>query len=795
MRVNSLIILRLWFCLSVLGAASGMLHAQPLQLMAGSSMQSLSETTQFWADTASNADLSTVRAGVPWQAAPNNGMNFGFVSHPVWLYAQVSNVGNDPSRRYLVVDGPVVDHLEVFVVNQGHLADQYHIGNALPYSERLIDSRKFIVPLEFAAQQTLDIYIRVRERGSMQVPLQLWQPEAFYQQYQYEQARYAAYFGVLICLILYNFCLLVSVRTDAYFYYICYISSVLVLQASQTGFGAQYLWPQHPQLSDFLVGLSINMTMIAGGLFTHRTLDLRRGTLAYGIVVALIMIACLMIVGALILPMQMHLKLSALNAMISAAAFWVAGVSRWREGNEAARIYTLAWGALLLGAAIYGVTKLGWLPLNGFTNNIFLIGSAVEGVLLSFSLAARIRDITDHRQRLMRVRLENEMEQLKLRNMAATANAASDAKSEFIATISHEIRTPINGILGAADLLDHTALDKTQSEYLQIVRHSGAALLDLINNVLDYSRIEAGKLDLDQHPFELSALSQSLQFMFTPHRQSAGLEFDVSVAPGAPDRVIGDLIRVRQVLINLISNAFKFTEAGGVRVVIKAEQRWLRFDVIDTGVGISVDQQANLFARFQQMDNSTTRRFGGAGLGLWISKRLVEMMDGEIGVKSEPGAGSCFWFRVPLVQMPLSDEDDAGNHTDGGMHRPLLGMTVLVAEDNDVNRVLLERSLQKLGATVLCAENGRQALISYQRHYQSIDIVLLDYEMPEMDGHAATCAIRDFEAAQELPRVRIVGLSAHSLPDSIKQLLQAGMDAYITKPASQSVLMQAILTS
>lgn len=753
----------------------------------------INQSIEYWVDDRGDTSLEHVRdAVVDWQPSQNNGMNFGFLRTPVWLRFQLTNQDPAPVRRYLVVEGPVVDSLEFFFRSNRRDIPEQHIGNALPYPDRLVDSRYFIVPLEFEPGESISVLVRVRENGSMQVPFVLWEPDAYYQDYQYQQTRYAVYFGVLLCLILYNLCLLISVRTDAYFYYVCYIVSVLVLQASQTGFGSQFIWPNHPEISDFSVGFSINMMMMAGGLFTHRTLALKRGTLAYGIVVAMILISLVMMVLAPLISMALHLQLSAINAMISAGAFWIAGVSRWHS-SDVAKVYTLAWGTLLLGAITYGATKLGFLPLNAFTDNVFLIGSAVEGVLLSFSLAARIREITDHHQGLMRVRLENEMEQLKLRNLAATASAASEAKSEFIATMSHEIRTPINGILGATELLEDTGLDDTQGEYLQIVRHSGSALLDLINNVLDYSRLDAGKLDIEQASYSVSALVGSLEAMFRPHKQASGVDLVIGVSRGLPQNLTGDMVRIRQVLINLLGNAFKFTSEGKIDVRITREAGRVRFEVADTGIGIDRDVLGDLFERFHQVDRSTTRKFGGTGLGLWICKRLVDLMGGEIGVSSEKGEGTTVWFRVPLLDADDLEEAALIVEGDGLERQPLSNVCVLVAEDNDVNRLLLDRSLRNMGARVLLAEDGVKALNLYKNNYRKIDIVLLDYEMPEMDGKDVTVEIRRHEKMMQLLPCRIVGLSAHSLPESISMLLRSGMDAYVTKPANQAVLIEAML--
>jgi signal transduction histidine kinase/ActR/RegA family two-component response regulator len=376
------------------------------------------------------------------------------------------------------------------------------------------------------------------------------------------------------------------------------------------------------------------------------------------------------------------------------------------------------------------------------------------------------------------------------------AEEASRAKSEFLANMSHEIRTPMNGIIGMTDLALMTPLTDTQRDYLQTVRNSAESLLVIINDILDFSKIEAGKLEIAAVDFSLRTLLGDTLKPMVVRAEEKRLRLTVDVGPEVPDAIVGDPIRLRQVLVNLVSNALKFTDAGEilVRIVHDVEpdgaRVTLHVSVVDTGIGIAEDKQVAIFQAFTQADGSTTRVYGGTGLGLTISGQLVSLMGGHIQVESTPGRGSAFYFSitVPLASSPVAVK------TTPKPAAPVLGtrqLRVLVAEDNIVNRRLAEYLLRLRGHQPSMVVNGREAVDALTR--ASFDVVLMDLQMPEMDGFAATAAIRAKEK-ESGARTPIVALTAHAMEGDRQRCLDADMDGYVSKPIDASELFGVIDT-
>jgi signal transduction histidine kinase/CheY-like chemotaxis protein len=364
---------------------------------------------------------------------------------------------------------------------------------------------------------------------------------------------------------------------------------------------------------------------------------------------------------------------------------------------------------------------------------------------------------------------------------AEAAEKASRAKSEFLAMMSHEIRTPLNGVLGMLQVIRYTELTKDQREHVDLAANSAELLLGVVGSVLDISKIEAGQLTLEQAPFELPAVFHRAAAIFSARAAVKGLFFDFKISGSLPAAAAGDSARLHQVLTNLLGNAVKFTDSGGVRLhagweAESAQAGRLRVGVEDTGTGIPEGAIADLFTPFVQGDASTTRRFGGTGLGLAIAKKLVNLMGGDITVTSAPGRGSKFMFWIPLTVADAStafrpygaSEFAAGS---------LSGKRVLVVEDNPVNRRVAERMLDRLGITVQSAATGREALHLLQ--YQKFDLILMDCQMPEMDGYHTTAEIRRGETGARTP---IVALTAHAMAGDREKCLRAGMDDYLSKP-------------
>ncbi len=403
----------------------------------------------------------------------------------------------------------------------------------------------------------------------------------------------------------------------------------------------------------------------------------------------------------------------------------------------------------------------------------------------------RLRKLNDNLARVVAERTaEAEHAKAEAELAQAAAEGANAAKSAFLASMSHEIRTPLNGVVAVADMLARADLPSREGAMVEIIRSSADTLQRLLSDILDMSRIESGKITLEAAPFHLGDTLRAVAALSQLRCDEKGVRLSVSIAPDIDHMVVGDMVRVRQIATNLLSNAVKFTGQGEVSLTAeRLPGGEARLSVADTGVGFSMDDKAKVFGRFEQADSSITRRYGGSGLGLSICCDLAALMGGALDCESEVGVGSRFWVDLPLVAAPDAQKPDAGR-TATEVDHVRHALCVLLADDHPTNRRIVELMLDGQGVELTCVQDGAEALEAFKAG--AFDLILMDMQMPVMDGLTALRRIRTHEAQCELSPTPAIMLTANALPDHIEAGIAAGADLHLAKPFTTTCLFETI---
>jgi signal transduction histidine kinase/CheY-like chemotaxis protein len=719
---------------------------------------------------------------------------FGFDRSAIWFLIPLHN---DTSEIDWIIQAgrPHMDNLDLFLFDQqDQLITSLRHGDQVRWSERPYPHTNLLFPLELQPGQDYQLVFRAASVGAIELPLVALTPYAFQQYDTVFQNFVGLYLGAIGVMLLFNLLLYFSIRDSSYLMYCLYLAGLLGYLTSRESLPFEWLWPDQPWLNNPVQAGSAILGTGFVALFASDFMRLREARPRIGH--AMHYAGWTLVVLA---PLSMLMETGLVLRIVTASAGFLVlpiiaiTIDRIRAGDHPARYFLLSFSPFAVMVILFMLKTYSFIDSNWLIDHGFEIGSMIEAWLLSFALAYRFTMLRDENERIQR-EATVELEQRVIERTRELHNALN-ARSQFLAVMSHEIRTPLNGIIGTVDMLRDKAVDAEQQRHLHVIEQSGNTLLALINDILDYASIESGKLPIISEQFNLQALASETVGLYAQNAKMKGLNIGLQLDGNIGTLCQGDPVRLRQILGNLISNAVKFTERGEVQVRLCRDHEnadYVLFEIEDTGIGIAPDTLCQLFELFQQADSSTRRRYGGTGLGLAICRQLVELIGGEIGVQSTPGKGSRFWFRLPLPQTSVEQRQAEAIDKAGENKTP--GVRLLIVDDNHVNLLVAQGLARKLGHQVEVAESGPEAIAVLLNDSRPYDLVLMDCEMPDMDGFETSTEIIRLQNEGKIPPIPIVALTAHAVPDKIRACHDAGMISHIAKPINSEKLDRALRT-
>lgn len=716
----------------------------------------LGRSLQVFEDADGQASIAQVRAQAAagnFQAHDKATLNAGYSRSVFWLKIDLQYRPTNPAAQrtwLLELAYPPLDHLDLYLPDaRGDYQKVWQTGDALPFASREIRQNNYLFNLDFTPGQTQTVYLRLQSQGSIQAPVTLWSSTAYLEEQPVRLYVLGLIYGVLLGMLIYNLFIYLSVRDTSYLYYIFYIASFGLYQLSVNGAAVQYFWPDNPWWANAATPFFIGCAGLFGSQFARSFLQTSTHSRWLDrLLLALVAFSALVVGLSLMTSYALALRLATALALTFTVVIFAAGIFAWLRGLRVARYFIIAWSAFLLGGIINTMMVLGYLPNVFLTMYSSQIGSAIEVALLSLALADRINAMREQQAQT----LFDAGQKLEVLNQQLAHS--NKLKDEFLATLTHELRTSMNGVIGSLELMQTVEMDPELEQYQQTAAGSAREMMRMVNGILTLTELQAGKLKASPSTFSLRGLVEALRVQFDGNATSKSLDFKVDVAPGVPDRLQGDSAKLAQCLECLLDNAIKFTRVGGLALrvsgkTVSPDRLALSFAVIDTGIGFTDLGEATMYQRFFQLDGSMTREYGGLGVGLAICRQLVELLGGRLTHRSEPGRGSRFQLDVEFEVPPLERPSASFMPRDLSRLRLPQDCAVLLVDDNNVNQLVMRGMLLKLGFRVRTADSASAALDFLQR--ETVDAVLLDYELQPMDGVSVCCQIRALPGCSQLP--------------------------------------------
>ena len=889
----------------------------PLVLTDQQHQYNLIAFTTFWKDKLGETSASELKDKSFHSLAKDGDINFGFTEDPIWYHINFTSQRSQTETFYLHINRALLDHVVLYKMTKNNqISKLFSSGDVKPFNNRPLKTPTFFFPITVEANENHSFYLRVQSKSAHLFGLELRDAKSFSDHFSLFSLITSLAYGVTVGLIFYHLVIFFITREKIYLIFSAYSLSIFLTFTCIDGTAFMYFWPNAVNWQQKAIFISGNATIIFLIQFVRTFIQLKERSIALDKLSQIALLFSIFCTVYFIFddsPYRSNL-IFGLAMLVTTFCMIIPTIYLAIRNNKAAILFLIGWSPLIISGIYLWLDII--LNFSQWSHSQLLVklSMSLQVILMAVFLGYRIQDL----QRLNQKNL----------NKALHAEVEAKTKSHFLANMSHEIRTPMNGIVGMLNLLNETPLTSTQKQYTHVIKTCSNTLLNVINDILDISKLEAGKVLIEKTSFNLPDLVRDTCEIFRDQAFSKSLDFVCKIDSDLPEVIISDPSRIQQILINLINNAFKFTETGHVIISLKKNTYGLlEISVEDSGIGISDDALPKLFKAFSQASSDTTRKYGGTGLGLTISKQLAQLMDGDLIATSQANIGSAFTLSLPLVaaesslqptyrfhdlkhlngllvednpiyaeialtglrqkyvkmrhadsgknalqlfkkamannepfdfilmdlEMPGMDgaelfselkklgnmppcvlisatvyikarhdlinhgfslirekpilssdfprlineilSDSAENSINEDNHNlvDIRGMRILLAEDNSVNQLVVDKLLEKHGCVLDIAQDGEQAVQFYKEHNFTRErfyhIILMDCEMPGMDGYMATEHIRHLEQEHDLPHTTIFALTAHALPEYIEKCKNSGMDGVISKPFdSKSVL-------
>ncbi|HSF55526.1 MAG TPA: 7TM diverse intracellular signaling domain-containing protein [Algoriphagus sp.] len=710
--------------------------------------------------------------------------NLGFTNHHYWVRFKLSNSSDSPKKVFLETGRPITDVADLYrIENSGEITILKN-GDLIPFSDRPLPHRKLLFPIQLEANSTSEFYLYLHSDGEViNLPLTLHDDISLIKATYLDQLVFGVFYGLLGLAALTYLFFYFGIKEKSFLLYSFYVVSVALLHSSLDGYFFQFLLKDSGWFADRSLLIFAAVSAILFGRYTQVFIRVQNFAKPLNKLFNWVNLSILaLLAGILIFDAGRPVYYPLVNALgfVLVILCTVGVILSFVKKQPVDLFFALGIASFTIGFIAFILNNFSLIPNSFITENSAKFGTGLEILFLSLSMANRIRILRNEKEKAQDLALQRSEE-------------SNEIKSFFLSNMSHELRTPLNAILGLSQSIMKEISDEKIKENLEVIKYSSVSLLSSIDDILDYSKIEKGELNLEQKPFDLQKSLTEIKALSYQQARDKGLAFTYEENVPLPKRVVGDAVRFRQILNNILNNAIKFTPSGLVKLQVGqieeiGENHILTFQISDTGVGIKAEKLDRIFESFIQEQIDDKRKFGGFGLGLCIVKALTDLYQGTVRITSEQGIGTTVEVKLTFQKAPEEALDLIKKDT----KTLLKGKSILVVEDNPVNQLVIKSILRKWeGITFDFAGHGLDAL--EKLNSKSFDLILMDLQMPEMDGYEATEAIRIGRGGSNHTKIPIIAVTADTTEKSKARAIAIGMDDYMTKPVDSELLLEKVL--